>query len=246
MTGSTSELEHDLLKGLNRIQRATLQNAKHFDYVRALEDRKLTEDYLAGNVALILDLDRWFKVEESGTAADEQPAIPCDLPAGLVLYADAGKSRVCDDWENKFVLVHDVGFVQNTQDIASCIPSRVGFYVGDPFEEFGSENIYFSAAKRIFKFLRTVREGEPCPFGRHKIQSREGLNPCVVESGAQIVDSISCGKRDVSQRIIDAGKLVLDRTSSVRVLLDDRGVSLFNFSSQGLHVLDVLRGPIDL
>jgi hypothetical protein len=202
--------------------------------------------YLRGEISILFDVEPTHKLDNVRGAlklSGRSGASPSF--AMLVTHFDTTDMSDGENGDKKPMLVSNVQFVNGPNGL---IPSRARLYlVEHKAEQARASDVYFGLAKGTFRFFDGLVNREFSSVAQES--GREILNrpePCVVESGMQIVDSIPDHQGDIVESLNICKIMSEDFTSSFRMDIYSSGVSFMQKCNPRFNVREMLIGPVYL
>ena len=235
------------LKEADRLIHAYRHSAKRWQDKSASQGHTLAENYCAGRIALVCDLDVSVSPCDirSDSAGNDEPITDAKILARLIYCADVADKIELILCNRQHVLVDNVEVVEIPENgpIAGFpIPSVVRLYlINDDLENGLGSLMFQSAIHGGQKLLSSLVDQELAVNVSSRCHAVQG----VVESGPQVVDRIAENKQDVIGHRLS--RTNLDRIiSTVRIVIDGYGVRAV--LAEGVHqqakLVDVLIGPL--
>lgn len=235
-------------KRLNRARDFFGDPAERWNNYAKVQRSSLAENYLAGEVALILDCDvsgAHFKYRNHGGSTETvemERSSSHDWLTLLVFKATTSKCDRLKNWEQQLMLVHDVQIVERPEEV---IPSAVGLYLVNKklVNTVAYDSIFQSQVNALHKFLPRIADWKHCSACWFDGASNISEIQCTPE----IVQGISNNQSRVIRGKVGQ-KLDYQVLLPSRILLDSERVRIWpgELLQERVKFKDVLFGPLNL
>ncbi len=234
------------LKPLNNVKDIVRAEGQRVLYARSVLKQSFVDCYAEKKLSLILNAQIGGEGNVVGRGLFGSPGIPAMNDAILVLQLDSTDAPIRSEGNEKAMFV---SFIENVNGPHKKIPSTIRAYiVKHQLKKPWAGDIYFSPAQGCFKGFRSfinrkfgeLAEGVGCG-------SFNGLDPSVVESAFEVVDSIANPQGDVGEERFSVCDIVNDSlVGKLRVNIDARHVTVWQAGEPFFQFTDMLVGPFDL
>jgi hypothetical protein len=251
---SQSERELDILQKLDGVGNKLREATKQVEYREALKNTCILDRYVEGTLALILNFDLFVKANYVRAMALSGHARSANNFTVAIFYDNTLNSGVGHEFQHDHMLVRNIEIVKGPDN--AVLTSFVRLYlIDDALKQGGAEGLYFDSIKGDFQLFPCVFNGEiPVTsstrngkVSRLALKSLDEANPCEIERGAEIVDSVSGDKRQLQAGIREVWNCVFQvLKSSLTVFLNCSDVLLMQAADSNLQILNMLIGPLNL
>ena len=233
----------DLSQDIGDLERQRLEYRK---YLPLWNSRSLVEEYIHGNMAVVLDLVPRYESNVERTIAVNTNSVEIVQPTRLIFHRSSGDTGVANDWSQQKVLISNVQLVESEQAV---IPSTVRLYVvPHPVKQHRSDHIYISPIHRRVEFLQGVPEGKFCvSVCDGGVDLVKGGNPSVIKGSSEVMNGIPENQSNFSDEVISYRGIEFQRhNSSFRIVLNAGSVTVLQSQDRRVEVCDMLFGPVNL
>jgi len=238
--------DSDILQQLNHVKSDARVARERVQYLKLVKSRPILEQYLNGDMALVLDVPATLNWNVIGRLFGGGPCPSALNFSSFVFQFNALNSGKRNDWGQQPMLVADVEMVNNANVV---VPSIVRLYLAcDKPKECGAADIYFSPMKRVYKFIKRMPDREFSKIADGlRSEPLNSAKPRIIESTLQIVDSISDDQPELFKALSSAAKVMFDYLiAATRIDLNGRNISIWQRGNHCLNIRDVLIGPFNL
>jgi hypothetical protein len=228
----------------NRLIDLYRQNSKRWQNRTASQGHTLVENYRAGRLTIVCNLDIAVTHRDGGTAntaLDDQPVRDSKVLASLIFCANLSDKVKAHISKQEHVLINDVELMELPEEIP--IPSLVRLYdIQVESKDWRSGLLFQSTIDGSGKFLPGFIDWEFAVLvSLFLSDSVEG----VIKSGAEVVEGIA----DNGHQVVWHGlcRFELDRIiSAIRIMINPYNVraTIAQCSESRVKIIDMLIGPL--
>lgn len=242
---SSSEFRfQEALEEFNRFKDDARMKSERLGYVHEASRLPILDAYLRGELALLLHVYPFFKVDAIGRPLElAHPETGEGLPF-FILHLNSVNMAFSQNGDKQPMFVSVVEIVNGPDGI---IPSFARLYcVEHEPEEFRGGSVYFNMSQKTFQFFHAFADGEFRPVilkGRN--DSLDGLQPRIVEGGFKVMNSIPNHECEIVEGFRIAKSVGESLSSVLWVNLNNSGVSFIKRSDAPFDIADMFIGPLN-